>query len=165
MISVIDSFHLRPILQSVDSFLSNSSMHAFRSILGFSLSSVLLIGCVALTPEGQSDSSPPSADIHVSEPDANTVVSSPLTVRGEARGTWYFEASFPVRLLDSSGNELAVAPAQAQDDWMTIDFVPFEVTLTYTTTSATGSLVLEKDNPSGEPQNAASIVIPVRFVP
>ena len=138
--------------------------HSSRSLAGLALVT-LLIGCVPTTPNGDSNSSAPSADIHVSEPDANTVVSSPLTVRGEARGTWYFEASFPVRLLDSSGNELAVAPAQAQDDWMTIDFVPFEVTLTYTTTSATGSLVLEKDNPSGEPQNAASIVIPVRFVP
>ena len=137
---------------------------AFRSITSVVLITVLM-GCVPTTPNGDSNSSTASADIQVSEPDANTVVTSPLTVRGEARGTWYFEASFPVRLLDSSGNELAVAPAQAQDDWMTIDFVPFEVTLTYTTTSATGSLVLEKDNPSGEPQNAASIVIPVRFVP
>lgn len=59
------------------------------------------------------------ADIIVDSPAPNAVISSPLTVTGTARGTWYFEASFPVRLLDDLGNELAVAPAQAQGDWMT----------------------------------------------
>jgi ABC-type Fe3+-hydroxamate transport system substrate-binding protein len=90
-------------------------------------------------------------------------VTSPLTVTGEASG-WYFEASFPVRLLDGNGNEIAVAPAQAQDDWMTTDFVPYSATLTFTTpATATGTLVLEKDNPSGEPANAESVMIPVTF--
>ncbi len=104
--------------------------------------------------------------------DANTIVvaslspgdtvTSPLVVTGEAAG-WYFEASFPVRLLDSDGNEIAVTPAQAQGDWMTADFVPFQATLTFTTASQTGMLVLQKDNPSGEPQNDASLWIPVQF--
>ena len=105
-----------------------------------------------------------SSDIAVSQPQANATVQSPLTVTGEARGTWYFEASFPVRLLDGNGTEIAVVPAQAQSDWMTTDYVPYQAILIFQTPStATGTLVLEKDNPSGEPQNAASVSIPVQF--
>jgi hypothetical protein len=101
--------------------------------------------------------------IQVTEPQPGATVSSPLVVRGQARGTWYFEASFPVHLLDDERNELAVAPAQAQGDWMTEEFVPFEVSLNFTTTATSGFLVLEKDNPSGLPEHAASIEIPVNF--
>lgn len=103
-------------------------------------------------------------DITISEPDPNTPVSSPLTVTGEARGTWYFEASFPVKLLDANNNIIAQGPAQAQGDWMTTDFVPFSITLTFPPqTPQQGTLVLSKDNPSGEPQNDASISIPVQL--
>lgn len=103
-------------------------------------------------------------NIFVSTPNANQPVKSPLTVRGEARGTWYFEASFPVRLFDANGVELAVVPAQALSDWMTTDFVPFEAVLTFAAPStSTGTLVLQKDNPSGEPQYDASITIPIQF--
>ena len=63
--------------------------------------------------------------IHVTFPRSNDLVSSPLTVQGEARGNWYFEASFPVKLLDANGNVIAQTPAQAQGEWMTTDFVPF----------------------------------------
>lgn len=103
-------------------------------------------------------------NIQVSSPHADAVIQSPLTVSGQARGTWYFEASFPVRLLDGNGNEIAVVPAQAQSDWMTEDFVPFLATLTFTAPATpTGTLVLEKDNPSGLPEHAAEVRIPVRF--
>lgn len=112
-----------------------------------------------LTPTSKADL------IRVTAPVANTVVTSPLTVRGEARGNWYFEASFPVRLLDSEGSELALGIAQAQGEWMTTEFVPFETTLIFITPTAsqTGTLVLEKDNPSGLPENADELRIPVRF--
>lgn len=96
------------------------------------------------------------------QPLPGSVVTSPLTITGQARG-WYFEASFPVRLLDSAANEIAITPAQAQGDWMTTGFVPFQATLTFETASQNGTLVLEKDNPSGEPQNDASLSVPVRF--
>lgn len=101
--------------------------------------------------------------IHVTTPLSGSSVTSPLTVKGEARGVWYFEASFPVRLLDESGKEIAVAPAQAQGDWMTEDFVPFEVTLSFPTTTGFGTLVLQKDNPSGLPEHDDMISIPVVF--
>ena len=103
--------------------------------------------------------------IQVDAPQAGAVVTSPLIVRGKARGTWYFEASFPVRLLDANGVELAVVPAQAQGDWMTTEFVPFEVTLTFAPPATkTGTLILQNDNPSGLPENAKEIRIKVKFL-
>lgn len=105
-----------------------------------------------------------SENIQVTAPHAGTLVSSPLTVTGQAKGTWYFEASFPVRLLDGNGNEIAITPAQAQGDWMTTDFVPFVATLSFTKPATpTGTLILENDNPSGDPSRAMQIAIPVRF--
>jgi hypothetical protein len=102
--------------------------------------------------------------IAVSSPKVNETIQSPLVVKGKARGNWYFEASFPVRLLDANGKELAVVPAQAKGEWMTTNFVPFEVMLTFDKpATATGTLVLQKDNASGLPEHDASISIPVRF--
>jgi len=47
---------------------------------------------------------------------------------------------------------------------MTENFVPFAVSLAFDQpTTATGTLVLQKDNPSGLPENADEITIPVRF--
>lgn len=102
--------------------------------------------------------------IKIDSPRPNAIVTSPLEITGEARGTWYFEASFPVKLFDGNGEQLAAVPAQAQNDWMTEEFVPFKATLEFAApTTATGTLVLEKDNPSSLPENADSLIVPVRF--
>lgn len=102
--------------------------------------------------------------IRVTTPTRGEKVNSPLVVVGEARGNWYFEASFPVRLFDANGVELAVVPAQAQGEWMTTEFVPFEVELSFARpTTATGVLVLQKDNPSGLPEHDAEFRLPVQF--
>jgi len=106
----------------------------------------------------------PDNMIRVTSPQPNATVASPLHITGEARGTWYFEASFPVRLEDANGTVLAQAPAQAQGDWMTTEFVPFAVDLPFAApATATGVLIVEKDNPSGLPENADDRRIPVRF--
>jgi opacity protein-like surface antigen len=102
--------------------------------------------------------------IRIDSPRPNAVISSPLEIRGKARGTWYFEADFPIRLLDAEGNEIAVAIAQAQGDWMTEEFVPFQASLTFTAPGTPGGvLVLQKDNPSGLPENDDELVVPVLF--
>lgn len=91
-------------------------------------------------------------------------IKSPFTVQGKARGNWYFEASFPYELRDGNGMILAQGPVQAIGDWMTMNFVPFNLTLTFPTpTTATGTLILKKDNPSGLPANDDQLVIPVHF--
>ena len=102
--------------------------------------------------------------IKVDSPLPNQEISSPLSVTGQARGYWFFEASFPVRLLDGNGKEIAIKPAEAQDDWMTEEFVPFKAVLEFKMPSTDfGTLILEKDNPSGLPEKADELRIPVRF--
>jgi hypothetical protein len=102
--------------------------------------------------------------IKVTNPLPNQVIESPLIIEGEARGTWYFEASFPVKLLDANGYVITAHFAQAQADWMTEDFVPFKSQIEFAKPATdTGVLVLEKDNPSGLPENDAKVEIPVRF--
>lgn len=100
----------------------------------------------------------------ITAPEPDTFVSSPLIVRGRARGSWYFEASFPLKIYDSLGQELGAMPAQVQSEWMTNDFVNFSALLEFRpSTTATGTLVFEKDNPSGLPQNDLKFELPVRF--
>ena len=69
--------------------------------------------------------------IRLDSPLPNEIIMSPLVVRGEARGNWFFEASFPLILTDWDGKIIAESFAQAKSDWMTADFVPFEGTLTF----------------------------------
>jgi hypothetical protein len=90
---------------------------------------------------------------------------SPLIVKGKARGTWFFEADFPIKLLDENGKQIALGIASAEGDWMTEDFVDFSATLTFDEPETeSGTLVLEKNNPSGLPENADSLEIPVKFL-
>ena len=103
--------------------------------------------------------------IRIITPRPGATVTSPLRVRGEARGTWFFEASFPVRLVDADGHEIAVVPAQAQGEWMTERFVPFEAVLEFSASAAgtRGTLILEKNNASGLPEHADELRISVQF--
>lgn len=102
--------------------------------------------------------------IRVRNVKSGDVIRSPLTIKGEARGYWFFEASFPVKLFDSNGKQIAVTIAQAQDEWTTIEFVPFETVLTFPTpVTSNGTLIFEKDNPSGLPEHADELRIQVRF--
>ncbi len=80
---------------------------------------------------------------------------------------WFFEASFPVQLLNADGVEIASGVAQAGGEWMTESYVPFSVTLMVPATALTpgtvGMLVLKKDNPSGEAENDDAFMVPVQF--
>lgn len=103
--------------------------------------------------------------ITVSAPLINATVSSPLTVTGQARGTWYFEASAPVTLLDAKGKTIVQTHMEAQSDWMTTDFVPFKAVITFPPQpkGSIGTLVFENDNPSGDPSRQKELRVPVKF--
>lgn len=102
--------------------------------------------------------------IRINSPRPNQIISSPIEVTGEARGFWFFEASFPAKLYDANGSLLATAIAQAEGEWMTEDFVSFKTELRFDKpVTEKGLLVLEKDNPSGLPENADELRVPVKF--
>jgi hypothetical protein len=111
--------------------------------------------------------------IRLTTPAQGDLIESPLTLTGEARGMWYFEASFPVMLTNWDGLIIAEGIAQAQSDWMTEEYVPFEVTLTFEPPYKVGdpdfmqkgALILKKDNPSGLPENDDAFETTVLFLP
>ena len=92
---------------------------------------------------------------------------------GQARGYWYFEASFPIVLTNWDGLIIAEGYATADGDWMTEEFVPFTASLEFTNPyeegqpdfMKRGSLILQKDNPSGLPENDNALEIPIYFAP
>jgi hypothetical protein len=106
------------------------------------------------------------ADIEIFSPLSDTVITSPLEITGQARGSWYFEGSFPVQLTTIHGLVLGNAIAEAQSDWMTDDYVPFKVTLSFNLPESAeqGELIFEKDNPSGLPEHGAEYRLPVKLI-
>lgn len=100
--------------------------------------------------------------IKVENIQSNQEIQSPFIIKGEAVGSWFFEATFPVKLLDENGNVVKQTYAQAQGEWMTENFVSFESVLTFSIPKdQPGTLILQKDNPSGLPENDAEIRIPI----
>jgi hypothetical protein len=94
----------------------------------------------------------------------NALISSPIAIMGEIPGTWYFEGSFSVVLIDDNDMVLGSAIATAQSDSMTTEPVIFTLPLNFNNTnSVKGYLVLEKANPSDLEENNKSIMWPVRF--
>jgi hypothetical protein len=100
--------------------------------------------------------------IKVGLPYPGAVVGKDFSVIGQARGSWYFEASFPVQVLDKNGNILAQTPAQAQGEWMTKNFVPFKADIKIPQTYiGPATLILKNDNPSGDPSRDKSVSFPI----
>jgi hypothetical protein len=96
--------------------------------------------------------------------DQKISASAPVKISGSARGNWYFEASFPVQVLDSDGTVLGSGTGQAQGEWTTTNYVPFIGEISFTKPKGkTGSIVFKKDNPSGLPANDDSVSIPINF--
>lgn len=118
--------------------------------------------CGSQTPDDKSDL------IVVDSPKPNEIVASPLVVKGKARGTWFFEASFPVELV-VDGQVVRQTTARAQGDWMTTEFVPFIATIDFSgirwAVPVRATIVLKNDNPSGLPQNDKRIEMPVLINP
>lgn len=107
----------------------------------------------------------PNGHLVVYEPNQTEVIGSPVTIMGHVTGGgWFFEATFPVEIVDGDGTVLGQGQAQAQSDWTTTGTVPFSGTISFSAPhSATGTVVFSKDNPSGLPQNNESFSVSVRF--
>ena len=102
--------------------------------------------------------------IEVYRPRPGERIESPFEIEGIARGHWFFEAAFAIRLLDENEKEIAVAVAEARDDWMTDGWVDFSANLDFETPdSKEGFLLFEKANPSGLEEYERELRLPVRF--
>lgn len=151
-----------------------------KSLVGVILGGVVILilaGIIIFIPAGN-EIVPPAAPNPQSAPAAaftsekvivdnvspDSIVTSGMEITGRAR-LYYFEASFPVTLLDANGKVVLQTYAQAQGEWMTEQFVPFKVeNFVFTMPSTvTGKLILAKDNPSGLPEHDEQVEIPIRF--
>ncbi len=109
--------------------------------------------------------------IRLTSPLPEQKITSPLKIEGEARGTWFFEGSFPVILTDWDGLIIAQGIAKAEGEWMSENFVKFSAELNFEKPAygekglpaQTGSLILKKDNPSGLPEYDDALEIGVIF--
>jgi hypothetical protein len=102
--------------------------------------------------------------IIVENPKAGEEISSPLFISGKARGFWFFEASFPIELVDENNNLISQSIVQAKGEWMTEDFVPFETLLNFSNPKTEkGFLIFRKDNPSGLKEHDDELKVPVVF--
>ena len=103
-------------------------------------------------------------NVIVDTPAPMSLVTSPLVVKGRAKGSWYFEANIPVTLKDGNGNILSQKGFHSIGDWMTTNYVEFADSLPFVTPQTQyGTLVISKDNPSGDPANDEDFPVPVRF--
>ena len=103
--------------------------------------------------------------IRLASPTPYQLIESPLEITGRARGVWYFEASFPVMLVNWDGLIIAEGYVTAEGDWMTEDFVPFRGTLEFETPDydERGTLILQKHNASDRPELDDALEVPIRF--
>ncbi|MEN9622213.1 MAG: hypothetical protein RLZZ67_647 [Candidatus Parcubacteria bacterium] len=100
--------------------------------------------------------------ISVSLPFPGAVTGKNFSVIGQARGLWFFEATFPLELVDTKGNLVARTVAHAESDWMTENLVPFTADFKVPETFiGQATLVLKKDNPSGLAEYDASMSFPI----
>lgn len=103
--------------------------------------------------------------IQVNEPMPGTPIVDPLVISGQARGYWFFEASFPIELQNDNGDVIAEGYATAEDEWMTEEFVPFTTSIEFAPLppGTKGNVVLKRANASGLPENDDELVIPIVF--
>jgi len=103
--------------------------------------------------------------ILLDSPLPGATISSPLKIKGRARGIWFFEGDFPVILLNLQGEKIAESYASAKGEWMTEDFVYFEGVINFNNfvPGQRGILVLKKDNPTGLAQFDDKLEIPVYY--
>ena len=148
------------------------AMRYFSLLVGL----LLVSACVASptdTPPQPGSSSSSSASsveqahadvIRIESPLPGETVGTTFEVTGEARGPWYFEASFPVSVEDTSGRVIVQTHAQALGEWMTEAFVPFKATVKVLGQEGKDAvLVIKNDNPSGLPEHEKEVRIPIHI--
>ena len=118
-----------------------------------------------ITPETN-----PDITITYITPEENEAISFPLIIKGEAKGTWFFEASFPVEILNDKQELVTTGIAQGESDWMTTEFVPWTITfaerpekLEPVSSSPNAYIKFKNDNPSGDPIRDKSFILPIRL--
>lgn len=131
--------------------------------------SVTLAACSPSSIEGSSNTAYTSKygyDIELSNPQANSRITSPLTVSGRVKGAWAYLGKFDVEIVDAHHKTVAKGTATMKGDWGAekenpVHFaasVPFKAPAT-----GTGFLVLHKANPGEDKAMNDWLEVPIKF--
>lgn len=89
-------------------------------------------------------------------------VTGPMVLTGAIKNAYFFEANIIVKVADANQNVLLTTYGTATTDWMTTAPVSFTTNVNFTgLPSGPGYIILENDNPSGDPNLVKQILIPV----
>jgi hypothetical protein len=146
--------------------ISASSSAGLLPVYSESPKQVVISDDIVVVETNGGDDIKEEAEVILISPQANEVVRNQDVITGQARGNWFFEATFPLLIKDASGEVLATGFVETQDDWMTSEWVAFQGTLNFNVATSTfGELVFKKNNPSALPEYEAQTSYPVRLEP
>lgn len=94
----------------------------------------------------------------------NDLINSPLSISGKVDSNWFFEASFPVKILDNNRNIIKETTATTKEDWTKDGQISFNVNVEFDPKDfISGFMILRNDNPSGLKENIKSLEVPIKF--
>jgi hypothetical protein len=101
-------------------------------------------------------------DIFVTAPEPAASVTTTIIIEGYARGPWYFEGTFPVEVKNAKGVVIGTGQGKAEGEWTSNNFAPFTAEVDLKALyNGQATIVLKKDNPSGNASKDASLSFPV----
>jgi hypothetical protein len=104
--------------------------------------------------------------ITTTDPQPNSLVTTPFKVAGKAAAGWYFNELLNVRLEDDNGKTIVTKPVKAlKDTKQTSGMIDFVTAIDFKTsdvTSPKGKLFIERTNPAYV-GDQGPLIIPVRF--
>lgn len=119
---------------------------------------------VISTPTAISTPSISSNQPTLTSPQPESIITGPLVIRGYVPKNWTFEGQFRMKLLDDKRKLIIQDRVPVEwDAENQKDALYFVESYNYHTTSKSGYLVLENDNPSGLPENHKSTETPIYF--
>jgi len=125
--------------------------------------------CVEEEGNEQGEESEKGDIIYLEGVKSGDVLSVEDEILGRAPSSWYFEGTFPVRIFNQRGDEIASLFAIATEEWTQDGYVPFSLELHSNLIDLKEESVVvmqfEKDNPSGLEENADYFKISVTLQP
>lgn len=129
---------------------------------------ILLGACVVQSQADDVDQNANFADdgqIVVDRPKVDTIVTSPVILSGEARGSLFLEAVLAVDVVDEEGNVVGKGAIRAEGDWMTDDFVPFQGKIAFDlpdgVSNSAGAIAFIQEDISGGGADKVLFSVPV----
>lgn len=106
------------------------------------------------------------ADISVSvtQPELGATITSPVTVTGQAPGTWFFEAVLQFEILSDDGGVVGEEIFVTDEMWMTEDLLDFSLEIEFDSPDANlGFIKVIKHDVSDIPRNKNFFYWPISF--